>query len=135
MDIIVNFRTTFFHSTTGNEIYEPKEIAKHYLKGRFWPDILATIPFDTLLGGYKGLEFLSCLGLIKVTRVFRLGKLITKLNITEDAKLMLKLFKLVFNILLFIHCVGCTWFYVVNTPDPVWIPPTDFMYLSTDLFV
>ena len=48
--------------------------------------------------------------------------------------MMLKLFKLVFNILLYIHCAGCTWFYVVNTKNPVWIPPTDFMFLSTTLF-
>ncbi len=46
IDIIINFRTTFIHPRTGDEESKPKVIAKNYLKGRFWIDLLASIPFD-----------------------------------------------------------------------------------------
>jgi len=66
-------------------------------------------------------------------RVFRLSKLITKLNISEDRKMTLKLLKLIFFIILYIHCVGCCWFYIIKA-DETWIPPLDYMYVSTDFF-
>ena len=33
LDILVTFRTTYFSSTTGNEVYNPKYIAINYIKG------------------------------------------------------------------------------------------------------
>ena len=45
VDIIVTFRTTYFDKS-GEEIKEPKRIAKTYLKsGRFFIDLLSSIPF------------------------------------------------------------------------------------------
>jgi hypothetical protein len=46
LDLIVNFRTTFFHPRSGKEVFKPKVIAKNYLKTRFLVDFLATFPFD-----------------------------------------------------------------------------------------
>jgi hypothetical protein len=46
IDILINFRTTYFNPRTGDEVSDPKLIAKAYLQGRFWIDLLATIPFD-----------------------------------------------------------------------------------------
>jgi len=46
IDIIVNFRTSFTNTMTGDEVTDFKLIAKNYLKLRFWIDVLATIPFD-----------------------------------------------------------------------------------------
>jgi hypothetical protein len=48
LDIIVNFRTTFMNSKTGEEEFDPKEIRWNYLKSRFWIDFLATVPFDKI---------------------------------------------------------------------------------------
>jgi hypothetical protein len=48
VDILVNFRTTFLNPLSGDEIYDPREIAINYLKTRFSIDLLATIPFDQL---------------------------------------------------------------------------------------
>lgn len=47
LDILVSFRTATI-SIEGKEITTPREIASHYLKGQFWIDLLATIPFDLL---------------------------------------------------------------------------------------
>ena len=57
IDIIINFRTTFINSKTGDEISDTTLVAKHYIckneiiyfvGGRFWIDFLATVPFDTI---------------------------------------------------------------------------------------
>jgi hypothetical protein len=45
IDVILNFRTTYIHPTSREEISNPKQIAKRYLKGMFWVDLLASIPF------------------------------------------------------------------------------------------
>ena len=46
VDIVLTFRTTYINTATGDEITEPLKIAMQYLSGRFWIDLLATIPFD-----------------------------------------------------------------------------------------
>ena len=48
LDIIVNFRTTFYDIETGDEVFDPKRTGKKYLKSRFTIDLLSTIPFDNL---------------------------------------------------------------------------------------
>ena len=53
-----------------------------------------------------GFDFISCL---KLVRVLRLGKLISYLNESDDFKLQLRLFKLIFFFLLYIHITSCTW--------------------------
>ena len=35
VDVIINFRTTYMNPKTGEEVFDLKMIAKHYLKGRF----------------------------------------------------------------------------------------------------
>ena len=46
VDILVSFRTTSIDPATGDEITNVKRIAQVYLRGRFWVDFLATVPFD-----------------------------------------------------------------------------------------
>lgn len=108
-DIIISFRTSVFHSRTGEEILEPKKIAVQYLKTRFLVDLLATIPFDTI-----GLLFISgnntvglqLFGLLKLVRVLRLSRIITYMNVKDDVKMSLKLIKLVFFLVMYLHCLG-----------------------------
>lgn len=49
LDIIINFRTTIKNSLTDDEVFDANTIAVTYIKNRFFIDLLATIPFDTLL--------------------------------------------------------------------------------------
>jgi hypothetical protein len=44
-DILFGFITTYFNSTIGEEVWQPKLIAIYYLSGDFTIDILSTIPF------------------------------------------------------------------------------------------
>ena len=40
--------------------------------------------------------------------------------------------KLIFFLVLYLHFVGCCWFYLAKS-DEVWIPPLDYMFVATDL--
>jgi hypothetical protein len=49
IDIMLNFRTTYIDTNTGNEISNLKKIARQYIySGKFFVDLLASIPFDTV---------------------------------------------------------------------------------------
>jgi hypothetical protein len=59
IDILFNFRTTYTDSSTGDEIGNPKKIAKHYVLGRFWIDLLSSIPLDQLAMVKDNILFIS----------------------------------------------------------------------------
>jgi hypothetical protein len=45
-DIVISFRTTYQDPFTGEEVYQQKKIANHYFYGRFWIDLISTIPVE-----------------------------------------------------------------------------------------
>lgn len=150
-DILLTFRTTFKHPRTGDEITNPREIAKNYCSGTFLIDLISAINFaqvgmlvypvakekhkvekmfdglvQTMVGKepvhaveMDAYEFISCLKLI---RVLRLGKLISYLNESDEFKLQLRLFKLIFFFLLYCHISACLWYIVNRYNDKEWIP-------------
>lgn len=123
-DIIINFRTTYIEEKTGYEVVKPRIIARNYVRSRFVIDLLATIPFDTVFLGILGRKIsdkLSLLSLLKLFRVLRLSKIITYMNASENVKHSLKIFKLLFFLVIYIHCQGCAWFYYTNI-DRTWYP-------------
>ena len=50
VDLIINCRTIFIDPKTGEEINTPKKILLVQLKGRFWIDLLASLPLDEITG-------------------------------------------------------------------------------------
>lgn len=107
IDVVVTFRTTYIHQKTGNEIILPRIIAFEYLKGRFLLDFLASFPFDLigeLIFGSGSASMLSLFSLLKLVRVLRLNRLITVMKVEDEVKLSLKLFKLIFFLVMFLHC-------------------------------
>ena len=48
LDIIFTFRTSFYDTITGDEVFDKWLIARNYLKGRFIVDFLSTVPFDNI---------------------------------------------------------------------------------------
>lgn len=122
IDIIMNFFTTYFHPTTGEEIDNKRDIAMNYLKGMFILDVLSTVPLDLMASAFfenRGMqaEDLQVISILKIIRVFRLSKLIAFLNATDEIKLNLQLFKTMFLILLYIHILGCAWYMYGNYAD------------------
>ena len=115
-------------------------IAFHYIKKSFFLDLIASIPIDNVqeillrVGLIPKTEFwISLLGLLKMFRVLRLGKIIGFLNLNDDVKISLKLSKLVFLLTIYIHCVGCLWYYLVKDEEK-WLPPLDYLWVQTDIY-
>ena len=94
LDIFINFRTTFYHAVTGDEISDLKIIRKSYFRGRFVLDLLSTVPFDNIWSMFTDADsgILGMFSLLKLFRVNRLGRIIARLNVSEDTKNSLKLF-------------------------------------------
>lgn len=126
IDIFINFRTTFYHPVTGDEISDLNIIRMVYFKGRFILDLLSTIPFDNLFHIFSDADsgVLGLFSLLKLFRVNRLGRIIARLNVSEDAKNSLKLFQLIFFIIMYIHCSGCAWYSIIKESE-TWVAPLD----------
>lgn len=49
IDILLQFMTSYVDQASGDEIFAPKKIAKHYvLKGSFLIDFMSTFPFTPI---------------------------------------------------------------------------------------
>jgi Ion transport protein len=121
LDILVAFRTTFFDIHSGEEVFESKKTAIVYLKSRFFVDFVSTVPVDTISEYIfktknKNLSLFSTLKLVRVTRVSRM---IARLNVGREAKHVMKLTQLIFFLVMYLHILGCVWFWVV-TGDNIW---------------
>lgn len=136
IDIIICFRTIYLDDK-GQEIFDNKMIAINYFKTSFIIDVLATIPFDTILSTneqykvYKinikktgGVPWVDLLGIFKLGRLLRLNDIISFMKATDDVKSSLKLIKLILFLFVYIHIFACFWWFMVNF-DKVWIPPID----------
>ncbi|CAI2372991.1 unnamed protein product [Moneuplotes crassus] len=136
IDILISFRTTYIHSKTGEEITDLRIIGKNYLKCRFWLDFLAIIPFDyigKMLVSKSSSGLLQLFSLLKLVRVLRLGKLISIMKVKDDIKLSLRLLKLIFFLCIYLHCLGCVWYYIVIKKKQ-WLPPLDYVYVNTTFY-
>ena len=109
LDIGINFRTTYINTKTGNEvslplpkctslsnicflfaltpqIYEPRKIAKRYLLGgRFWIDLISSLPLDSFQSGGSS-DVLGVFSMLKLVRITRISKIISNLNIKQEMK-------------------------------------------------
>jgi hypothetical protein len=129
VDIIIVFRTTIT-GNDGEENTDQKQIAKSYLQGSFSIDFLSTIPMDDIASLFLEPEIadkFALFGALKLIRVTRLTRIIRGLSVDRQSKGKLKLFKLMFMLCLYVHCVGCLWFYL-NKIDMTWVPPQDSIY-------
>ena len=137
LDILVAFKTTYIDTSTGLEVFEPKKIALGYvISGRFFVDMAASIPFEdiymyfatTIEEGDGNLE-LKLLGLLKLIRLLRLGRIIRYLRFKQGLKVGIRMFQLLFFLLMLVHWVACVWFLVVKEPGS-WVPPKDLDYVT-----
>ena len=138
IDVVINFRTSYINDATGVEELNLKTISVKYLKSRFTVDLLASIPIDFLSYAFAGgagsnTFLLQMFGLLKLVRVLRLSRLITYLNLKNNVKMSLKLIKLIFFLVMYLHCLGCLWYFIVKQ-EKAWIPPLDYVFITTDIY-
>lgn len=108
IDILINFRTTYLDTKSSEEIMDAKMIALKYVRGRFWIDLLSVLPVNYLeyIIPDASTSTLQFLGLLKLVRIVRFGKLITFLNLMHEIKNTLKIVKLVFYLVIFCHVIS-----------------------------
>lgn len=137
VDILINFRTSFVHSKTGLEVVDSKIIARNYvLGGRFWIDLLASIPFEriyTLIQPGTNSGTLELLGLLKLVRLLRLGRVIRYMKFKTGLKIGIRIIQLLFFLLLIVHWIGCIWYMLVRD-EGSWMPPNDLNFLETTFY-
>mmetsp|Transcript_14030 Transcript_14030/g.26271 ORF Transcript_14030/g.26271 Transcript_14030/m.26271 type:complete len:855 (+) Transcript_14030:2623-5187(+) len=126
MDIVFNFRTTYYDHVTGDEVFDPHKISHHYIySGHIFIDILATVPFDHIIGaaGYHNAA-LKLAQLLKLFHVMRLGKIINNIRLNESYKIVIRLAQIILNIIMYVHCCACAWRAVVEVKEK-WRPPSE----------
>lgn len=122
-DIALNFRTGFVHH--GHHVTDPALIRDHYIKGWLAVDLLASIPFEALLGGLlnkSARKSLKMFKWLKFPRLLRLGRIVRylKRNI-KYYRIMLTTCASIF----FWHFMACMWIGAIN-------PCMDFSDLDDD---
>ena len=86
-DIVLNFRTAFYKD--GNLILNFKSIAKNYLKGWFWIDLVSSFPFIWIAQLISGTStnsvasFKATARLLRVVKIFRFAKVIRVIRIIK----------------------------------------------------
>lgn len=113
LDVFLSFRTTIVDEISNVEIYDARLIAKRYiLRGRFLVDVISSIPFEAIIDSHS--DKLKLISILKLARIFRFTRIISFLNASEDLRLSLKLFKLIFYLVIYLHLQACAWFFYTN---------------------
>ena len=123
LDIILNFNTKLVIG--GKLVANRGVVARRYLKGWFIIDLVATIPFDLLLGGTLGTSAraVRVLRLLRLTRLFRLLRLARLASALHEMHLgallnpsILRLGFFAFWICLSAHWVTAGWLALSHIP-------------------
>lgn len=142
IDMILQFFSTYIDKE-GIQIFDSKMIARKYVRSTsFVADALAVIGGSSFMAYWD--PSLQLLNSFKIVRVSRLSTFILKLSVHKNLKAVLSLIKLIFYLLLFVHCLACGWIIIVtqnkgNIDESgrrmYWIPPLDFLnYKDSDFF-
>lgn len=106
-DIFLNFNTTYYDQD-GEEVLDKKRIRIHYIFTSFLVDLASSLPIDIFFPGSP----LRILNILKIIRVFRLTGIINKMNADEETKSIIRMFQLVFQLLLMMHMVANFWYFL-----------------------
>lgn len=141
IDILVNFNSSYFvilDAECNILITDRKQIAKTYLKGWFWIDLISSVPFELFSAVFAS-------GIFKIARVSKIQKLFKLLKIPRILKLFSlksRLAKSYFSMYsssittdsmiivlillgIFCHLAACSWVIITHVnmsyEDPSWI--------------
>jgi len=137
LDLMVTFSTGYV-TPEGVMVMDPCLIAKRYLRGWFWVDLIISIPWEwveysggmQLTRGGKTLRYLRPLRMLKLTRLLRNAKLTTAL---EQFQLHLEsnhvfvftisVVRSLISLFYAMHWSACAWYAVgsQDIPETTWI--------------
>ena len=72
---------------------------------------------------------LKLLGLLKLVRLLRLGRIVRYMKFKTNFKIGIRMFQLLFFLILLVHWISCTWYFIIKEPG-VWVPPMDLDYTA-----
>ncbi|XP_041939359.1 potassium voltage-gated channel subfamily H member 6 isoform X1 [Alosa sapidissima] len=117
VDIVINLRTTYV-DRIDEVVTQPRRIAVHYLKGWFFIDLVAAIPFDLLVFRSGSDETTTTLiGLLKTARLLRLVRVARKLDRYSEYGAAV-LFLLMCTFMLIAHWLACIWYAIGYVERP-----------------
>lgn len=73
------------------------------------------------------------LSVLKLVRVMRLSRMISRLNAKDHIKISLRLGLMVFYTILYLHSVACFW-YFYSAFDKEWIPISMYSWKEQDIY-
>lgn len=129
-DMILNFFLIYYNNEKGREEKDQVKIIFHYLKGWFFVDLLATIPYDALFSpnsddeGLNIFSYLRLLRILKLLRMFRVARILSRwqsrLGIRNSISSLLWCFVCAITIA---HWGACVWGItpLFMMPDPGWM--------------
>ncbi|XP_011267428.1 potassium voltage-gated channel subfamily H member 8 [Camponotus floridanus] len=115
IDILLNFRTTYV-SRKGEVVSNSRSIAVNYVKGWFFVDLVAALPFDFLYASdvYSGEDSAhSNIHLVKLTRLLRLARLLQKMDRYSQYSAVILTMLMLFFILV-AHWLACIWYVIAE---------------------
>lgn len=122
VDIVLNFNTKIIEKR--RVIEDRKGVTKAYLKGWFWIDFLATIPFDIFYVTFQLGSLSRILRLFRLARLFRLLRLIRiaqTMKRVNNSNLfnpsVLRLVFMVFWIFFAAHFIASAWIVILGNPN------------------
>jgi len=148
IDIILMFRTTYVNSKTNIMISDPKKIAENYVYSYRFPfDILASVPIELLLSveaefqenpddvSAEDSNTLQLFGILKLIRIFRIGRIVTYMQLNANLKSGFKIFWLCFSLFIMVHWVACAWYVLISGKNnETWIPTKDLDFYYTNFY-
>lgn len=134
LDIVMNFRTTYIDESSGYEVFQARRIAWRYFSSvRCWCDLVAALPIEIVDWAFDLNSGLQMLTLLKMARLLRLSKILMFLRTGNHIKLTMKLLHLLLILLIYLHTQACVWF-MLNSIESEYIPPTDYVHRHTELY-
>jgi hypothetical protein len=112
------FFTTYFDTSVGEEVFQPKAVAIKYLNGEFFLDFVSTVDFSWLLNNVFGVankNVLYITKLFKLTKVVRVRKLdleIRNSTVSIDIKTNINILFVVLKIIIYWHTTACLFWLV-----------------------
>ncbi|KAM9434651.1 voltage-gated delayed rectifier potassium channel KCNH8 [Clarias gariepinus] len=107
-DIVFNFRTTYV-STSGQVIFDARQICIHYMTTWLVIDLVAALPFDLLYS--FSVSVVSVVHLLKTVRLLRLLRLLQKMDrYSQHSAVVLTLLMSMFALLA--HWMACIWYII-----------------------
>jgi hypothetical protein len=123
MDIVLNFLTAF--DRQGYMVRDMREIARHYVRTWFIPDLLGSFPFELALDSSAAgtIQILRPLKLIRMIRLIKALKFlnqVSQMKRREGSEIVTKaigIFKSIFVMVFMAHLLGCIFVMLLQNSD------------------